>query len=97
MKNYIKLEQKVIETLKAKGDPSPYQTRYSSLKVQSSFTGLACIIMLLTYGFLKIGSGQENLEMWTFPMFILLQMVTFTSRKRMQAINHLEREQQVES
>ena len=97
MDNYLKLEQKVIESMKAKGHQTPYQARRSSLRIQSLLTGIACIVMLSTYGFLKFESNQQNPEMWSFPLFILLFFVTFTSRKRMQAVSHLEREQQVES
>lgn len=95
MDNYLKLEQKVIESMKAKGHQTPYQTRRSSLRIQSLLTGLASIVMLLTYGFLKFGSNQQSPEMWSLPFFILLLGVTFTSRKRMQAVNQLKKEQSV--
>ena len=94
MNNYQKLEQKAIESMIAKGHQTPYQTRRNSLRVLSLLTGLACVTMILTYGFFKLEMGQgsaENIEMWSFPFFIILLMVTYTSRKRIQAINQLEK------
>ena len=79
----------------AKGYQTPYQERQRSLKIQSLLTGLASIVMLSTYGFLKFGSNQQSPEMWSLPFFILLLGVTYTSRKRMHAVNQLEKEQSV--
>ncbi len=96
MNNYLKLEQKVIESIIAKGHQTPYQTRRNSLKVLSLLTGIACATMIPTYIILKLEMGQvsvENIELKSFPFFIILLMVTFTSRKRIQAINQLENEQ----
>ena len=79
-----------------KGHQTPYQTRRNSLRVQSLLTGIACASMILTYGFFKFEMSQgsvDNIEMWSVPFFIVLLMVTFTSRKRIQAINQLEKEQ----
>ena len=96
MNNYLKLEQKVIESMIAKGHQTPYQTRRNSLRILSILTSIACASMIPTYGFFKFEMDQgsvENIEMWSFPFFIMLMMVTFTSRKRIQAINQLEKEQ----
>ena len=95
MNNYLKLEQKAIESMIAKGHQTPYQTRRNSLGILSLLTGFACVAMVLTYGLFKLEMSpisMENMDMWSFPFFIILLVVTYTSRKRIQAINQLEKE-----
>ena len=96
MNSYRELEQKAIESMLAKGHPTPFKTRRNSLRLLSLLTGFACAAMLATYGIFTFETGQgrvQNIEMWSFPFFIILAVVTFTSRKRIQAINQLEKEQ----
>ena len=99
MNNYLKLERKVIESMIAKGRQKPYQTRRKSLQVLSLLTGLASATTILTYILFKFEMVQgrvENIEVWSFPFFIMLLLVTFTSQKRIQAINQLEKERNQE-